>query len=429
MGRPPLNKEARLHRLFNQRRIALSLVERSQTLLAPGVPFNSELAAFFKSQGKFGSSDRRLYRELIFAYLRYKPWIDELRDDKDAQIDMIIRIAAPIKEVLVLYPTLKDELPPKDQFENRHRLIGKTDEDLIDLIPDWIASHYSVKPTTEDITRIFKRCPLWLRIQKGDPFEIIEQLEKVSKSETEVEHYHRAPNVIKAPTNLPLLEVPAYVNGEIEVQDISSQLLLLMLDPTPTGNWLDACAGAGGKTLQLSQILGSDGKVIAYDARQSALRELEKRAKRAGVRNIEIRYTRPTYETFDGVLVDAPCSGSGTWRRHPFLMRQTREKDVMAHSERQQSLLDHYSKLVGPNGRLVYCTCSLSSYENEYVAEKFLGSHEDFVHEPLGNRFDLKDEGKGITIRPNDFDGDGLYITSFKRDDESRPTDGFSATA
>ena len=429
MERSSLNKEARLHRLFNQRRIALALVERSQTLLAPGVPFNSELAAFFKRQGKFGSSDRRLYRELIFAYLRYKPWLDELRDDKEAQIDAIIRIAGPIKEVLELYPTLKDDVPPKNQFEDRHRLIGKSDEDLIDLIPDWIVSHYSVKPTVEDIARIFKRSPLWLRIQKGDPFEIIEQLDTVSKSSAEVEHFHKAPNAIKAPTNLPLLDVPAYQNGEIEVQDISSQLLLQLLDPTPTGNWLDACAGAGGKSLQLSQILGSDGKVIAYDARQSALRELEKRAKRVGAKNIEIRNARPANETFDGVLVDAPCSGSGTWRRHPFLMRQTREQDVMAYSERQQTLLDHYSKLVGPNGRLVYCTCSLSRYENEHVAEKFLESHDDFESEPLAERFDLKDQGKGITIRPNDFDGDGLYIASFKRSDRSRPADGFSATA
>jgi len=84
MERPPLNKEARWHRLLNQRRIAFSLVERAQTLLAPGAPFNSELANFFKRQGKFGSSDRRLYRELIFTYIRYKPWLDPLKADREA---------------------------------------------------------------------------------------------------------------------------------------------------------------------------------------------------------------------------------------------------------------------------------------------------------------------------------------------------------
>jgi len=428
MGRPPLNQEARMHRLFNQRRIALSLVERSQTLLAPGIPFNSELAAFFKTQGKFGSSDRRLYRELIFTYLRYKPWVDEIEDDREAQIDIIIRLAAPTKEVLTLYPTLKDEAPPQDQFENRHRIIDKTDEDLIELIPDWILSHYTQKPSLEDIARIFKRSPLWIRIQKGDSFSIIDQLQHAAEN-VEIEHFHRAPNAIKAPTNLPLLDLPVYQNGDIEVQDISSQLLLQLLDPTPTGNWLDACAGAGGKSLQLAQILANDGKVIAYDARQSALRELAKRVERSGFKNIEIRNSHPTSETFDGVLVDAPCSGSGTWRRHPFLMRQTREQDVMNHSERQQTLLAHYSKLVGSEGRLVYCTCSLSRYENEYVAEKFLETHPGFESETLAQRFDLKSESTGITIHPNDFDGDGLYIASFKRRNSAAKAAGLNVTA
>ena len=411
-----LNKEIKIHRLMNQRRVAYSLLRRLQTLLEPGTNFIRELNHLFKSQGKFGSRDRRLYRELIYTYLRYQPWLESIRSDETAFLDAIITLASPTPEASALYPTLSS--PPSDlqAAQNRHNLIGKSDSDLLDLLPSWFQSHLTETLDFKNAKTLFSRPPLWLRIQRGDPDLIIDQLRQASPTQTTVpQAIWGVPDALQCPPDLPLANVPAYENGEIEVQDISSQLLLQLVHPQPEGSWLDACAGAGGKTLQLAKMLGSNGRVTAYDPRSKSLDELEKRSHRAGLKNISLRRTKPDSGSYTGVLVDAPCSGSGTWRRHPFLMRQTREKDIFQRSEAQSHILHFYSARVAPGGTLVYCTCSLSRYENEIVAEKFLETHPTFEPAPLAKNFDLEEKHRGITILPAHLNGDGLYIATFRR--------------
>ncbi len=416
MSNPPLNKEARIHRMLNQRRIAFSLIERIQTLLAPRCPFNRELAQLFREQGKFGAKDRRLYRELIFTYLRYQPWLDRIRSDEIEFVNTLIILASPIAEVRDLYPTLGDNAPEDSEFSNRHRLIGKSDDDIQELLPAWFLPHFNARPDIRELLVFFQRAPLWLRIQKGDPSEILDEIESLSAGKDNSATLSLdVPNALQAPTGLPLANLDAYQSGKVEVQDISSQILLQLLDPEPAGKWLDACAGAGGKTLQLAKMLGNYGHVVAYDSRQNALKELEARQKRAGLSNIKISPNRPSQRDFDGVLIDAPCSGSGTWRRHPFLMRQLLEKDVMDFAEKQISVMEYYANRVNDGGRLVYATCSLSRFENEHVVETFLDGHSEFEHDPLGERFGLKDHGRGITIYPALFNGDGLYIAALRK--------------
>ncbi|MBT5168210.1 MAG: RsmB/NOP family class I SAM-dependent RNA methyltransferase [Opitutales bacterium] len=411
-----LNKEIKFHRLMNQRRVAYSLLQRLQTLLEPGSNFIRELNLLFKSQGKFGSRDRRLYRELIYTYLRYQTWLDPIRFDETAFLDAIIILANPTPEASTLYPTLSSPTANLQAPKDRHRLIGKSDNDLIELIPSWFQSHLSETLDSESAKTLFSRPPLWLRIQRGDPKAIIEQLRQASPNQANPPTaIWGVPDALLCPPGLPLSNVPAYQNGEIEIQDISSQLLLQLVHPQPEGSWLDACAGAGGKTLQLAKMIGSNGCVTAYDPRSKALDELERRSRRARLKNISLLRSKPDRGSYDGVLVDAPCSGSGTWRRHPFLMRQTREKDIFQHSEAQSSILHFYSERVAPGGILVYCTCSLSSYENKNVVKKFLETHSSFEPAPLAKNFDLEEIGNGITISPAHLDGDGLYIATFRR--------------
>ncbi len=412
----PLNKEAKTHRLMNQRRIAFSLIERIQTLLASGIVFNRELNQLFRSQGRFGSRDRRLYRELIFAYLRYKPWLDPMREDQERFFDNLLALANPTPEIVSLYPTLGRKPIPHTKSEDRHHLIGKTDDDLETLLSSWFQSHLTQPLDLENRKALFSRPPLWLRVQHGDPDQIVQQLRRAAPPSTRPpQAIWGVPDAIRCPADLPLSKVPAYEAGQIEVQDISSQLLLQLVHPQPEGRWLDACAGAGGKTLQLAKMLGARGKVVAYDPRSDALDDLEKRSRRAGLKNIEITREKPEHGSFDGVLVDAPCSGSGTWRRHPFLMRQIREKDVLKRSQIQKTLLDFYANRVSAGGTLAYVTCSLSRIENELVASHFLETRKDFEHAPLAKNFDLEETALGITIHPAQFNGDGLYIATFKR--------------
>lgn len=417
MGDPIQNKELRLHRLHNQRRIAFSLIERSRTLLIPGTPFTRELHEMFRAQGKFGSKDRRLYRELIYTYLRFQPWLDERRHDQAAFIDNLIKLAAPTPEILTLYPTLADRPTPESLQEPRFKQFGRETHQLGELLPTWFDAHTTRSVSNCTLLTLFTRPPLWLRIQKDPRGDVISQLRSSASplQAAKISSHPLIPDCIHAPADYPLANHPCYENGLVEIQDISSQILLHLLRDPPKGKWLDACAGAGGKTLQLANLLKPYGTVAAYDPRSSALRELSSRAKRSGLTNISVLKDRPTSGTYDGVLIDAPCSGSGTWRRHPYLMRQTREQDVLEYAKTQLSIIKSYLPLVNVGGRLVYSTCSLSRYENEAVAARFLEAHPDFKHEPLSPRFGLQDKGNGITVYPEDHDGDGLYVTVFKR--------------
>ena len=411
-----LNKEAQIHRLFNQRRIAYALIERARALLKQGSNFNLEFKELFRSQGKFGAKDRRLYRELVFAFIRYLPWLEEIYRDQSEFMDQLICLACPTPEVRSLYPTLPNKAPPKVEANRRHLVLDRQDHELLELLPEWYSSHTNQPISTVAFLPLVNRPPLWLRVQKDPKGTTLEEIKDAAGSESEQVFYHSVvSDCIHSPADLKVTELPCFLDGSIEIQDISSQVLLQLLPEQASGNWLDACAGAGGKTLQLAKMIQPFGKVTAFDPRESALRELNKRLKRSGYRNVEIVRQRPPERLFDGVLVDAPCSGSGTWRRHPFLMRQTQEKDVFLQADRQQELLEFYSDLVRPGGVLVYCTCSISRYENEEVGERFLASNDGFEQLTLASRFGLNDKGRGITVYPEAFDGDGLHIAAFRK--------------
>ncbi len=292
----------------------------------------------------------------------------------------------------------------------------QADDPLESLVPSWFAAHLTSEWTAEDYRTLLSRPPLWIRSQRSSPKSVAEQLTRELGLEPQaVVASQVMPHAISCPTDSPVHTAPSYQSGQFEIQDISSQSLLELVYPTPKGHWLDACAGAGGKTLQLAALLGSQGSVTAYDPRSSALAELAKRARRAQLSNIEIETRKPEQVLFDGILVDAPCSGSGTWRRHPYLMRQTTEASVFEAAQLQAELLDTYAPLVAIGGTLVYSTCSLSRHENEGIVSDFLDSHSEFAWQPLASRFGLSDSGNGITVTPRIFDGDGLFVASFKR--------------
>ena len=171
------------------------------------------------------------------------------------------------------------------------------------------------------------------------------------------------------------------------------------------GHWLDACAGAGGKTLQLAALLGPDGTVTARDTRRTALEELSARAARARL-SVRIRAGDRSDPPggFDGVLVDAPCSGSGTWRRAPHLKWVTTAEGVRNAAATQLGLLRENAARARPGGRVVYATCSLCRSENESVVAQFLQSAEGFEAEPPAR-----------TLLPQSHDGDGFFVACFRR--------------
>ncbi|GFZ79453.1 rRNA cytosine-C5-methylase [Elstera cyanobacteriorum] len=185
--------------------------------------------------------------------------------------------------------------------------------------------------------------------------------------------------------------LPAFRDGVVEIQDEGSQLVALLADAKP-GQWvIDYCAGAGGKTLALAADMANKGRLIASDISVQRLERAVTRLRRAGVHNVERRalggenasWFKRQAGKFDRVLVDAPCSGTGTWRRNPDMKWRIGPDDVAELTQKQREILGNAAKLVKPGGRLIYATCSLLPDENEASVDAFLADHPDFEVVPV----------------------------------------------
>ena len=373
---------------------------------------------------RFGSRDRRLYRELIYTTLRYLPWIEPWLD-RDAQ-EAVRRVA-----------WLAAELPATKAFCAQFATGEPPAGDKTELLPAWFRSHCPEIFSGAELEAQLRRAPLWLRLQTDDS-GAARVLAEFDACEWQWRQSLVLPDAVELLTEGDVTKTDAWCNGLIEVQDLGSQLILASIGIEPGGRWLDACAGAGGKTLQLARLLGANGHVDAHDVRADALEELRARAERAGIpvaavhdrraekpgghrpplhedAKIKLLADGPAGADYDGVLVDAPCSGSGTWRRFPHLKWTTTPKLVAERAALQQELLACFAPCVRPGGRLVYATCSLSHQENADVVATFLAAHREFQPEPFANAFGFDARGPGITFLPSRHDTDGFFVASLRR--------------
>ena len=188
----------------------------------------------------------------------------------------------------------------------------------------------------------------------------------------------------------PVTTGAAFQSGLVEIQDEGSQLIAALTGARPGMRVVDWCAGAGGKTLALAAMMGNRGQIVACDVSAARLDGAVRRLRRAGVNNVERHLVTPGDKwakrragAFDRVLVDAPCTGTGTWRRNPDARHRLREQDLLELTRKQASILDTAAALVAPGGRLIYGTCSLLPEENEERVTAFLASHPTYALVPL----------------------------------------------
>jgi 16S rRNA (cytosine967-C5)-methyltransferase len=201
-----------------------------------------------------------------------------------------------------------------------------------------------------------------------------------------------SPNGLRVHERIPLATLDAFKSGAVEVQDEGSQLAALMARAKPGMRVVDFCAGAGGKTLALAAEMHNRGHLVACDISEARLQRSGQRLRRAGVSNVERRalsterdkWVKRHAESFDRVFVDAPCTGTGTWRRNPDAKWRLTPKDLDELTELQARILESASRLVKPGGRLIYATCSLLPPENDRQIERFLAAHADFALLPIG---------------------------------------------
>lgn len=371
----------------------------------------------------FGSRDRRLYRELIYTALRYLPWIERHLDSApEFAVQLLAWLAADAPatahfrtEVLTDWPSCPATTAGKVALLHSRAAavaaLAPTEPTTDELLPRWFVEACPQALAPEQLDALLARAPLWLRLRRPQDETVTAEFAALG--------WHARPSAICS-TAWQVLEAAdvirtaAFRDGRFEVQDLGSQLLLHSASIAPDSRWLDACAGAGGKTLQLADRVGPAGRVDAFDVRRSALAELAVRASRAGASWVKVLVDPPT-ESYDGVLVDAPCSGSGTWRRAPHLKWTTTPAHIAAAAERQSTLLEEFSARVRPGGQLIYATCSLCPQENDAVVAAFLARHLEFAAEQPARDFGARLGAHGLTFLPSVHDTDGFFVAHLRR--------------
>lgn len=400
----------------NQQRLFLAFLAELRPHVRRDSGLPGRIKAIFARNRALGSTDRKLHRELIYTAVRFLPWIEDLLGKSPEIAAKIIAWLAPALKPTAKYrtalcadwPAVPATLTLKSEIL-RSQVSGFRFSPE-DLLPAWFAEHCPAAFISPHLDALNSRANVWVRIQCQDRNLVLDEFRAKNWAFTIPGDF---PDAVCLPPNAEVATSDAYRRGFVEIQDLGSQMVLAHAPSPLTGRWLDACAGAGGKTLQLARLLGTAGHVDATDIRPEILEELRDRAQRARLDNVRI--TNIAADAYDGVLVDAPCSGSGTWRRQPHLKWYVQPETIAAFTKTQLEILTANAPRVKPGGLLIYATCSLSHHENHDVVAAFLKAHPNFTAEPPAQDHGGTFDGLGTTLLPGTHNTDGFYIALFRK--------------
>ncbi|MGI5863046.1 MAG: RsmB/NOP family class I SAM-dependent RNA methyltransferase [Myxococcales bacterium] len=319
---------------------------------------------------------------------------------------------------------VRDPLPANLSPKERVAIEGS----LPDFLAERLVADLGAESALAFARAISTRAPLTLRVNtlKTSRDALIQRLseEGVAAKPTRL-----SPLGLIVEERINVFALPSFKEGLFEVQDEGSQLLSLIVGARPGERIADTCAGAGGKTLALAAAMGNKGELWAMDVGPERLDELAKRARRAGVHNVRVkpipggaaadRALKGLAAKLDRVLVDAPCTGLGALRRSPDARYRFEPEDFARHATRQRELLERFSRLVRPGGRLVYATCSVAREEDEAVVEAFLAATPGFrvvpVREALPPEARAQLEGPYLVLLPHVHGTDGFFAAVLER--------------
>ncbi len=361
-------------------------------------PADAVVARFFREHRSLGPRERTTLSDTVYAALRQRLRFEWLaRSGSGPKWRRLAILAFPGDTDF-----LKSALTEPEKTWLNHCL-AVTDADLLaphrHNLPEWLAAALREQLGTEFdalVASLDQPAALDLRVNtlKKKREAVLADLQQAALMG---EPTPFSPLGIRLQGKPSLAKWPAFVNGEVEVQDEGSQLLALLLDAKRGEMVVDFCAGAGGKTLAIGAAMRNSGRLYAFDTSAHRLDALKPRLARSGLSNVHpvaIAHERDERikrlaGKIDRVLVDAPCSGLGTLRRSPDLKWRQTLQTVAAQAQLQQAILNSAARLLKPGGRLVYATCSLLKEENEAVAEAFGAAHPEFetvpVHELLAD--------------------------------------------
>ncbi|WP_418953571.1 RsmB/NOP family class I SAM-dependent RNA methyltransferase [Zeimonas sediminis] len=393
------------------------------------MPADTALRRFFREHPEMGRRDRAAVAETVFDVLRNRRLYAHLAQSGDGPIAQRLAAVSRIRRGLPVRSERADGSPP-DWLARARDIDPATLPFAIRFsLPDWLAPAIESRADAAALAAaLLEPAPLDLRVNdaKGGRDAAIATL---AEDGIEADPLAIAPLALRVKGKPALEASRAFVEGLVEVQDAGSQLLAMLVGPKRGQTVVDLCAGAGGKTLAMAAAMRSTGQVFACDVSAQRLLRLRPRLQRAGATNVQPMAIDSERDPklgrlagrADAVLVDAPCSGTGTLRRNPDLKWRGDPTSLGRLLEQQQSILEAAARLVKPGGVLVYATCSLLPEENERQAERFEAAHPEFVREPA--RTALAAQGAGIDPADPDGDPPGLLRLLPHRDG----VDGFFA--
>lgn len=400
--------QAKFQSMRLHRNLVFAVVDTLNLVLNEGKYADKELANTLKRDKRWGARDRSFIAETVYDIVRWKRLYAAIAEVKEPY-------SRPnLFRLFAVWATLKGiALPDWKQLEDTptRRIKGKFDElsqirVYRESIPDWLdqvaVQEMGEEKWSKEIASLNKTAPVVLRTNKlkTDSKNLRDLLFQEEIEARSIQNYPDA-LVLEERTNV--FKTQAFKNGFFEVQDASSQLVAPFLQVEPGMRVVDTCAGAGGKSLHLAALMENKGQIIALDIYGNKLKELKRRAKRAGAHNIETRtiennkVIKKLHQKADRVLIDAPCSGLGVLSRNPDTKWKLQPEFLDEIKSVQREILNNYSKIVKSGGKLVYATCSILPSENQQQVEFFLNSE-------AGKDFTLEDQ-KIILSYESGYDG------------------------
>jgi 16S rRNA (cytosine967-C5)-methyltransferase len=388
-----------------------AVIQSLEQIFAEGRYADKVIEKVLKSNPKWGARDRRFIAETTYDIVR---WFVLLRYVAKAKEDDYWRLLAAWS---VLHQI---DFPDWSEFKgvNRSEILKRYEDSkkyrqIRESVPEWmdeLAFAELGEKWEQELTALNEEAPVVLRANtlKISPRDL---LFKLREEEVEAFQPENFPEALILQERQNIFNVPSFKEGLFEVQDASSQAIAPFLEVEPGMRVIDACAGAGGKTLHLAARMKNKGRIIAMDIEQWKLDELLKRARRAGVSNIEAKLidsskiVKRLENSADRLLLDVPCSGLGVLKRNPDAKWKLSKTFIDEVKELQQHIINDYCNMLKPGGLMVYSTCSILPSENEKQVEKFI----------------QQKEGKFSLLKENHLwptEGyDGFYMALIKRNE------------
>ena len=369
------------------------------------------LERLLKAHKKWGSADRQVVSEIFYDIVRWKKRLEYYMGEGTKPSNIYNLILAYLLWKKVKYKKF-------DEFDGIKTggILSKLDKKTFPTkaiehsVPDWLAGLFEKElgaKWEKEMSALNEQAPVILRANslKISAENLVEILKEEGVNSFVLRGY---PDAVQLEEKKNVFLTSAFKEGFFEVQDASSQKIAELLDVKEGMRVVDACAGAGGKTLHIAALMKNKGQIIALDIYEWKLAELKRRAKRAGAFNIETRFIEDNkvikrlHNTADRLLIDAPCSGLGVLKRNPDSKWKIDEDFINRIKTEQENILQNYSKILKKGGKMVYATCSILPSENGEQVRKFLSENAEFAF--------VKEEN----IMPSD-GYDGFYMALIER--------------